>query len=452
MKPEPDLLLEKGVPVAVESEQIVLGAALKGHPFANIAVALQASDFGLEKHRRIFQAMAQLEAAGSPVNHATVGNELMRLDQLESVDGFSYLVSLDENLPTLATLDACIQIVHEKSIMRRAIYAHQAAIDELLLAADPTNEILERAERTIAELNTKMRSGDSFRAPAEVLERAGGLTALVNPDRSASVATPWPNLNGVLVNGGFQPGQMIVIGARPLMGKTAMACQIADSAASAGIGAAFFSLEMADSAILLRMAAARAQVDSIKLTHRHATPVERHAINRAFGELTDPENCGLWLDDTSASTVPSMRAALRRLTARHPIGLVVVDYLQLVETSGGNRGTRNDQVTEISRGLKRLAREFKVPVVVLSQLSRESEKESRRPRLSDLRDSGSIEQDADVILLPALQSGQDEQADVLAMDLIVAKQRNGPRCIVKLKFLRRFAKFVEPGMEEARVA
>jgi replicative DNA helicase len=274
------------------------------------------------------------------------------------------------------------------------------------------------------------------------------MSAIVNPDRQSCIETPWRGLNRMLLCGGFMPGQMVVIGARPSMGKTALACQIADYTASAGTGVAFFTLEMPDQAILLRMAAARANVDSLKVTQRKASPLEIHALTSAFKDLN--ENRRLWIDDTTGCTVPAMRAALRRLTARHSVRLVLVDYLQLVETTGAVSKNRYEQVSEISRGMKRLAREFSLPLVVLAQLNRESEKESRKPRLSDLRDSGSIEQDADVILLPALQ-GQNEQTDPLAIELIIAKQRNGPRGIVPLKFLRRFAKFVEPDAAEVTI-
>jgi replicative DNA helicase len=195
--------------------------------------------------------------------------------------------------------------------------------------------------------------------------------------------------------------------------------------------------------ILMRMAAARAQVDGLKLTQGFANQFEVASVSEAFADLADEENCKLWIDDTTGCTVPAMRAALRRLTARKSVGLVVIDYLQLLETSGSEQ-RRYEQVSDISRGVKRLAREFKIPVVVLAQLNRESEKESRKPRPSDLRDSGSIEQDADVILMPARQEGQDEHSDVITVDLIIAKQRNGPLGKVPLRFLKRYAKFVEP--------
>jgi len=226
------------------------------------------------------------------------------------------------------------------------------------------------------------------------------------------------------------------------MGKTALACQIADCAAVSGAGVAFFTLEMPDHAILRRMAAARAQVDSLKVTQGHASLFETQALSEALADLTDEEACRLWIDDTTGCTVPAMRAALRRLSAKHPIGLVVIDYLQLVETSGGS-DRRYEQVSDISRGIKRLAREFSVPVVVLAQLNREMEKEGRQPRLSDLRDSGSIEQDGDNIILLGKQANQEEHSDTMMIDLIIAKQRNGPIGKVPVKFLKRYAKFIE---------
>jgi len=450
MKAKPDLLMEKGLPAAVETEKLILGAMLNGQSTANVIGVMQASDFSLEKHRRIFDAMTHLEDNGAAIDRVTVANELRRRDQLESVDGVAYLSSLDEGMPEIVNLDAYVSIVRDKALLRSAVLEMQATIDECLLAADTTPEILERAERAMAVLGTETRSA-SFRNLKEVLDRAGGLTAIVNPDKANCVETPWPLLNRMLMGGGLMPGQMIVIGARPSMGKTAMACQIADFAASDGIGVAFFTLEMPDQAILLRMAAARAQVDSLKATQRRATDLERQALVRAFSDLTNLQSGRLWVDDTTGCTVPAMRRALRKLTARHDIGLVVVDYLQLVETCGGSGRNRYEQISEISRGMKRLAREFKVPLVVLAQLNRDVEKEARKPRLSDLRDSGSIEQDADIILMPSLRSGQDEQADTLAIELIIAKQRNGPRCIVPMTFLRRYAKFIEES-KEARVA
>jgi len=248
-------------------------------------------------------------------------------------------------------------------------------MEDCYTACDPTPDILDRAERAIAVLNTETRAAN-FRRPMEVINRAGGITAFLDADKRCGIETSWGCLTRMLVGRGFLPGQMIVIGARLSIGKTALACQIADYAATHGTGTAFFTLEMPDESILLRMAAARAQVDSLMITQGWANEFERRALSEALADPTDEEICKLWIDDTTGCTVPAMRAALRRLSAKHPIGLVIIDYLQLVETSGGSE-RRYEQVTEISRGVKRLAREFNVPVV-LAQLNRESEKPGTR--------------------------------------------------------------------------
>jgi replicative DNA helicase len=447
MKKQHDTALEKGLPAAKDAEKLILGAVLSGQAAANFMAVLREHDFFLEKHRRIFAAMVHLESTGQPVDRVTVIHELERRNQLEAV-GISYLCELDEGMPQVVSLDAWCTLVHKKSIARQAITLHQRAIEELLQDTDPPEAVLQRAERSIAALEGETRTMNLL-TPAEILERAGGMTAIVNPDQQSCVKTPWVGLNSMLFCGGFMPGQLIVIGARPSIGKTALACQIADLTASTGLAVAFFTLEMSDGSILLRMAAARANVDILKVTQRRASPAEIRALTGAFRDLS--ENRHLFIDDSTGCTVPAMRAALRRLAARHSIRLVIVDYLQLVETTGGGARNRYEQVSEISRGIKRLAREFNVPVVVLAQLNRESEKESRRPRLSDFRDSGSIEQDGDVILLPVRQS--DEHADVQAVDLNIAKQRNGPQGVdVPLKFLRRYAKFVDPDAADANAS
>jgi replicative DNA helicase len=449
MKPQDELPFEKGLPSNVDAERFVLGSILLNDAkFDLVSSTVDAGDFSLEKHRRIFARMKDLAGRGDHIDRITLAEELTKRGQLESVDGLSYLISLDEGMPELANLDSYVNIIRDKATLRKAIWLHQNAIAECLQASEPTPEILERVERMLAELVTGTRDV-RFRTPMEVVNRAGGITALLHPENRHGVEPPWQGLSRMLTGRGFQPGQMIVIGARPSVGKTALACQIADHAAAHGTGVAFFTLEMPDQAILFRMAAARAQVDGLRVSQGWARAEEIHSLSEAFADLTNEEACRLWIDDTTGCTVPAMRSALRKLTARHSIGLVVIDYLQLVETSGGAERRRYEQVSEISRGMKRLAREFNVPVVVLAQLNREMEKDSRKPLLSDLRDSGSIEQDADIVLFPAKQGSQEEQADAIAIDLIIAKQRNGPRGIVALTFLKRYAKFVEQHRSES---
>lgn len=444
MKHQADPLFRKGLPASPDAERFILASLMLGHqPVENVSATLQPVDFSLEKHRRIFLAILQVTSSGLPVDKVTVMDELIRREQLESIDGLSYLVDLTEGMPEIVNLDAYVSIVRDKSILRQAISHCQTLIEEFLHAAEPTRDILDRAQRAIADLSAETVIIGA-RTPMEVVNRAGGITAILSPDTNRSVRTPWVGLNRMLVGRGFLPGQMVVIGARPSMGKTALACQIADYAATNGTGVMFFTLEMSDIAILSRMAAARAEVDWLKVTQGLATETERLKLSSAFADLTDEETCTTWIDDTTGCTLPAMRSALRRLTARHNIGLVVIDYLQLMETSGGSERRLYEQVSQMSRGVKRLAREFNIPVVVLAQLNREMEREERRPRLSDLRDSGAIEQDADIVLLPAHQVGEDGQSDAIAMDLIIAKQRNGPQNVsVPMTFRKRFAKFVE---------
>ncbi len=296
MRNQTDLIFDKGLPANIDAERFVLGSIqLRSETYADVAAALRPEDFSLEKHRRIFARMKDLCERGEKIDRVTLTNELMKQGQIESVDGFGYLASLDEGLPVLVNLDSYVSIVRDKSVLRQAIFASQAAIEECLAAADPTPEILARAERTIAALSTETRSA-SFRSPLEVITRAGGINAFLNPEhRNGGVETPWPLLNRILAGRGFVPGQMVVIGARPSMGKTALACQIADGAATNGTGVAFFTLEMPDQDILQRMAAARAQVDSLKVKQGLATLFETQALSEAFADLADdgPASFGL---------------------------------------------------------------------------------------------------------------------------------------------------------------
>jgi replicative DNA helicase len=238
-----DLAFEKGLPAARDAERYVLGSVMTGHPLGNIASVLDPGDFSLEKHRRIFAAMVQLEQEGMSVNRVTVAYELENRGQLESVDGLTYLASLDADMPEIVNLDDYVSIIRDKATLRRAVVVQQKSIQECLAATDSTPDILARAEAALAALSTETTTV-SFRRPLEVIERAGGIHTLIHPDHTRGIPTPWPMLNRFLTGGGFAPGQMIVIGARPSIGKTALACQIADHAASRGVGVAFFTLEM----------------------------------------------------------------------------------------------------------------------------------------------------------------------------------------------------------------
>jgi replicative DNA helicase len=235
---------------------------------------------------------------------------------------------------------------------------------------------------------------------------------------------------------------MNTIGARPGIGKSALACQIADHAATLGIGTVLFTLEMADVEITNRLASRRSRVNYIRIRQGWAKDDERSRFERAYAELTDDDRCKLWIDDTTSCSVAALRSGLGRHMARHQVGLVVVDYLQLMESGHGDR-RRYEEISQISRDIKRLARELKIPVVVLAQLNRESEKSERKPQLTDLRDSGAIEQDSDLILFPYRRPHQDEHTREVNFDLIIAKQRNGPIGSVPLIYRPSYVLFEE---------
>jgi replicative DNA helicase len=446
-KTENELLFEKGLPANPDAERFVLGSILLNDSvYLDVVGVLDARDFSLEKHRRIFARMKDLFDRGDRIDRVTLANELNKQGQLQSVDGLSYLVSLDEGLPALSNLDGYIRIVREKSRLRHGILAAQRFINECLQGSDPTQVILGRAERVISDLNAE-DDLVTLRTPMEVVTRAGGITAILEPRIRTGVESPFDGLNTFLVARGLTPGQMVTIGARPGKGKSALACQFADHAATNGVGTVLFTLEMADIEITNRMASRRSGVNYMKIRQGWATSDDVKRFGAAYADLTDEETCKLWIDDTTGCTVTAMRSALRRHMARHSVGLVAIDYLQLLETTGGDR-RRYEEVSKVSRDIKRMARELKLPVVVLAQLNRESDKGERKPQLTDLRDSGAIEQDSDIVLFLHTRPGQDEHADKIAVDLMIAKQRNGPTGTIALTYVKPITKFFETNLVE----
>lgn len=437
----PEIGFEQGLPANLDAERMILGSLLAGyaHP-ADVAATITADDFSLEKHRRIYAAAMACDAAGTRPDQILVAQELMRTNKLESVDGLSYLVSLDEGLPRISNLDGYLNLVRDKSLLRRTIFAAQKLIDEAMVASDPTPEILARCSTVISDLEGRAHSDRRMKAPQQVIDAAGSIESFLSPPRTRGVPTPWNGLNSLLTGGGFSPGQLVIVAARPSVGKTALACQIADHSATSSGGTALFTLEMPDEDILRRMVCSRAQVNALSLTHRSPDKRERYDLQQALSALTES---ALWIDDTTGCTVPAMRSQLRKLAGRHPLKMVVVDYLQLVESTGRGDRKRNEEVSEVSRGLKKLAREFRVPVVALSQLSRDSEKTNREPNLTDLRDSGAIEQDADIVIFPHRKTEPRGYEEMIDIDLLLKKQRNGPLGRVEMYFVPKFTRFHE---------
>jgi replicative DNA helicase len=438
----PSETTEKGLPTNIDAERFVLGSILLDDAlYIQSAGALEADDFSLEKHRRVFKRMGELWDRGERIDRITVANELMKFGELESCGGLSYLVSLDDGLPQIPNVDSYIRIVKDKSALRRIIFASQHMINRCQMSEESPDTILADAEETMLRLGAdRVKTG--LLHTKQILENyEGGINAFLDPSkRIKGISTGFAKFDEM--TGGMHGGDLIIVAARPSMGKTALALNIAQHAAlKLKKTVAVFSLEMSRESLLTRMVCAAARVDSQRFRAGYLTPDERRKLTHS---LTDLADASLFIDDTAGLTLMDMHAKLRRVQAeRGKVDLVVVDYLQLM----GMRGfeNRNQEVSALSRGMKLLAKDLNVPMMVLSQLSRavESRQGDHRPQLSDLRDSGSIEQDADVvgfIFREEVYNRDREDLRGLA-ELIIAKQRNGPVGTVNLVFLHAQTKF-----------
>jgi len=440
--PSASLALDKGLPSNVDAERFVLGSILlDDSQFIQVAGTLDPDDFSLEKHRRIFQRMIDLNARAERIDRVTVANELLRFSELESCDGLSYLVSLDDGLPRIFNLDSYVRIVKDKAILRKIIFTSQHLMNRCLLGEEDPEQILAGAEESLLKLgDSRLKTG--LVSPEQVIQDyQGGINAFLDPSkRIKGISTGFAKLDEM--TGGLHGGELIILAARPSMGKTAMALNIAQHAASRlGQTVAIFSLEMSNESLLTRMLCASARVDSQRFRAGYLNADERKRLQAAASQLVEAP---LFIDDTAGSHLMDMHAKLRRLGQQRKLGLVIVDYLQLM-SGRGRFENRNQEISTLSRGLKLLAKELNVPMLVLSQLSRapETRQGDHRPQLSDLRESGSIEQDADLVLFIFREEVyKRDREDLHGMaELLVSKQRNGPTGKVDLVFLHSLTKF-----------
>jgi len=432
----------KGLPTNVDAEKFVLGSILLDDTlYVQAAGTLEAEDFSLEKHRRIFIRMGELQDRGERIDRITVANELMKFNELEACDGLTYLVSLDDGLPQIPNLDSYIRIVKDKAVLRRIIFASQHMMNRAILGEDEPGEILAGAEETLLKLgDSRLKSG--LLNPDQILQNyEGGISAFLDPSkRIKGISTGFAKFDEM--TGGLHGGDLCIVAARPSMGKTALALNIAQHVAlKLKQTVAVFSLEMSQESLLTRMLCASARVDSQRFRAGFLSQEERRKLNHSLHELVEAP---LYIDDTAGIHLMDMHAKLRRLQQERKLGLVIVDYLQLM-TAQGRHENRNQEVSALSRGMKLLAKEMNVPLMVLSQLSRavETRQGDHRPQLSDLRESGSIEQDADVVgFIFREEVYHREREDLRGLaELIVAKQRNGPVGTVNLVFLHAQTKF-----------
>ena len=432
------------LPANVEAERSILGAILLDNLAYNEAAEhLKAEDFSLDSHRRIFTRMVDLSESSRPIDMITLVEELDRRKELEAIGDVGYISGLVDGVPDRPSIEHYIKIVRDKALLRGLIHAASAAIARASDQGDPAEEILNDAEAAIFQLSEK-RIGRGFMGVQDIVKESfGSVDALLQRgQRITGLATHYTDLDEM--TSGFQRSDLIIIAARPSMGKTAFAMNIAENASIEDqkvVG--MFSLEMSREALLLRLLCSRARVDSHKM---RTGSLWRDDMTKVVHAMEQLAQAPIFIDDTPGISLSEMRAKARRLQqAQGKLDLIIVDYLQLMSGGGRRYENRTQEVSAISRGLKALAKELAVPVIALSQLSRapESRGGDHRPQLSDLRESGSIEQDADVVAFIFREEvyKQDDPDLQGKAELIIAKQRNGPTGRVNLAFLKNSTRF-----------
>jgi replicative DNA helicase len=440
-----DSTIERPLPNNLEAERSILGAILLDNHALNAAIEkIRSEDFFLSQHRQIFERMIQLGEKRQAIDVVTLMEDLSRRGELEAAGGIAYLSQLADGLPRVTNVEHYARIVKEKAVLRSLIFSASAIQEQALAAGDDADVILDRAESVIFQLaEDRVKVGligvkelvrDNYERLEKIFSEGRRITGLT---------TGYPGLDNETA--GLQPSELIILAARPSMGKTALALNISENVAlRLREPVAVFSLEMSKESLLLRLLASEARVDAHKFRTGH---MNRDDWGKVTGALTNLADAPLWIDDSASSTVMEIGAKARRLKRDRGLSLLVVDYLQLVVPTHMGRGTnRQEEVSSISRGLKGLAKELKVPVLVLSQLTRAPERDDRKPQLSDLRESGAIEQDADVVLFinrPNFYKTDLPEEDRAKAELIIAKQRNGPTGSMNFVFLARHTRFEE---------
>ncbi|HMI81219.1 MAG TPA: replicative DNA helicase [Solirubrobacterales bacterium] len=444
-------------PQNIEAEESVLGAMLVAEPTLTRVideVKLNAADFYLDKHRQIFVAIHDLYAASKPVDELSVSEALTQRNKIEEAGGRHYVSELAAKVPAAANAKHYAEIVQQNSLLRRLLGAGQEIQGWVNERDGEPKELSERAEKLLFEVAHKEQASD-FKLLSEILHDEVDRLEKLSTGETEMTGTPSGFRDIDALTGGFQPGNLVIVAARPAMGKSALVANIAENVAvKKNLPVAFFSLEMSEVELAQRFIACRARISGDKLRKGQVSQRDWPKVVRACNEL---EEAPLWFDDSSDLGILDLRAKARRLHAqeqeRGGLGLIILDYMQLMR-SDDHRANRVEQVGQMSRGLKILARELDVPVLAISQLSRAPEQRTPpKPQLSDLRESGQIEQDADVVAFLYREDyyrDPDEEPDSLA-DLIIAKHRNGPIGTRKLVFLDRFPKFADHAHQEAPI-
>jgi replicative DNA helicase len=437
------MFVDRVPPQNIEAEQAVLGAILiNADALITAMERITSDDFYRGAHQRIFEAIVELAEDQEPVDLITLTALLQNKQQLEEIGGVTYLSELANAVPTAANIDYYAAIVEEKSMLRRLIRTATQIVTNGYANEDNVGAMLSEAEAKILEISQR-RSSSGFVVIRDVLMEVFEKVENLYSNKGGSTGIPSGFIDLDKMTSGFQRSDLVILAARPSVGKTAFALNVAQNV---GVRAketvAIFSLEMGAAQLVQRMICAEANVDANRMRTGYLEGDDWEKLTMAIGALSE---ANIYIDDTPTITVADIRAKCRRLQQEKGLGMILIDYLQLIAGRGGKGGdNRQQEVSEISRTLKQIARELNVPVIALSQLSRGVEqRQDKRPMMSDLRESGSIEQDADIVAFLYRDDYYDKESEKKnIIEIIIAKQRNGPVGTVELAFLKQFNKFV----------
>ncbi|WP_242221970.1 replicative DNA helicase [Bacillus cereus group sp. BfR-BA-01380] len=437
-----DVFADRTPPHNIEAEQAVLGAIfLDQEALTSASEMLMPEDFYRTAHQKIYQMMLDLSDKGEPIDLITATAALADQNLLEEVGGVSYLAELAEAVPTAANVGYYARIIAEKSILRRLIRTATHIVSDGYEREDDVESLLNEAEKKILEVSQRTNT-KGFQNIKDVLVAAYDKIELLHNQKGEVTGIPTGFTELDRMTAGFQRNDLIIVAARPSVGKTAFSLNIAQNVATkTDENVAIFSLEMGADQLVMRMLCAEGNIDAQRLRTGTLTSEDWAKLTMAMGSLS---NAGIFIDDTPGIRVSEIRAKCRRLKQEHGLGMILIDYLQLIQGSGKSGENRQQEVSEISRTLKGLARELEVPVIALSQLSRGVEsRQDKRPMMSDIRESGSIEQDADIVAFLYREDYYDRETENKnTIEIIIAKQRNGPVGSVELAFVKEFNKFV----------
>ncbi len=435
-------MMDRVPPHNHEAEQSVIGAIfLEPQALITASEILIPEDFYRTAHQKIFQTMLTLSDQGKAIDVVTIAEELSAKKEIEDVGGLAYISELANAVPTAANIVHYAKIVEEKALLRRLIRVATKIVEDGYAGDDEVEVLLSEAEKSVLEVSKRKNAGDFKHVKDVLVETFDNIEQLVNRDGDITgIATGFTDLDRMTA--GFQRNDLIIVAARPSVGKTAFALNVAQSiAVKERENVAIFSLEMGAEQLVMRMLCAEGNIDAQILRTGQLQDADWEKLMMAMGSLS---NAGIFIDDTPGVRINEVRAKCRRLKQEHGLGMILIDYLQLIQGSGRPGENRQQEVSEISRSLKGLARELQVPVIALSQLSRGVEqRQDKRPMMSDLRESGSIEQDADIVAFLYRDDYYDKESESKNMiEIIIAKQRNGPTGTVTLAFRKEYNKFL----------